>query len=365
MPCQDIRTLTVSFTSYPARIQYVPAMLSTLLNQTRPADRIVLYLSEDQFPERDAALPETLQNAQKEKQLQIRWVPGDLKPHKKYYYAFREFPEDIIVTVDDDVLYMPKLLEQLWEAHLQYPNAVVAGRSHLITLDKDGHPNPYARWIHCTQGFESGPSMQLFAVGIGGVLYDPKLFPSELYNEESIRSLCLEADDLWLKAMELIAGVPVVRASNPELIQNVPGSQKTALYLQNQNQNRNDFYLSAILSHLTELYGKDIFAEQLNSPKWPRLSDDTLYDYLNKDIRKTLIGVNTAFDQLQKTLIALKSKQQSTEEKLKKTEDALSRSNQRADDLEKNIQAIRTSFSYRLGNKLVKPFNKLRSLIRR
>lgn len=345
MDQQDMRKLTVSFTSYPARIRFVPAVLSCLLKQTRPADRIVLYLSEDQFPGKESDLPEELQKAKNENQLQIRWTHGDLKPHKKYIYAFREFPEDLIVTVDDDVLYAPQFLAHLWKAHLQHPEAVVAGRTHLITLDKDGRPNAYSNWIHCVQGFNAGPSMQLFAVGIGGILYDPKLFPQELYDEDKIRELCLEADDLWLKALELAAGVPVVRAGNPELVLTVAGSQETALYLQNQLQSRNDAFFSKVRSYVTELYGRDIVTEQLNNPAWPRLEDEpSLFEYLNSDRRRILTAANKTYGQLEKVREELRREKDKTK------------------GLENTVQALRNSLSYRLGSKLIAPFSKLRRL---
>lgn len=346
------RKLIVSFTSYPARICFVPAVLSCLLAQSRPADRIVLYLSEDQFPEKEKELPEELLKAAAQDQLLIRWVPGDLKPHKKYLYAFREYLNDIVVTVDDDVLYAPDLLENLWQAHLQYPRAVVAGRTHLITLDRHGEPERYSRWIHCTSGFESGPSMQLFAVGIGGVLYDPGRFPPELFSEESIRSLCLEADDLWLKAMELAAGIPVVRAPGPELIRLIPGSQDTALYLQNQNRDRNDLYMADIRAWVTRRFGEDVIRKQLNDPAWPRLTDqDSLYDYLNRDKRRMLIAVNTAYEQ--------------KNARLNRTKELLEKSEKRAADLENTVQELRNSLSYRLGNRLVTPFSRLRARLTR
>ena len=96
------RRLIVSLTSYPARIQYVPQVLDTLLAQTRPADEIVLYLSGDQFPGRESDLPEALRTAASGGKLRLRFVPGDLRPHKKYFYAFRDYPDAYIVTVDDD-----------------------------------------------------------------------------------------------------------------------------------------------------------------------------------------------------------------------------------------------------------------------
>ena len=348
MPHQDDRHLTVSFTSYPARIRFVPATLSTLLNQSRPADRIVLYLSEDHFPRKEADLPAELQSAQKENKLRIRWVSGDLKPHKKYIYAFREFPDDIIVTVDDDILYAPELLQQLWQAHLRYPDAVVAGRTHLITLDKDSRPNPYGRWIHCTQGFEAGPSMQLMAVGIAGVLYDPMLFPPELYDEESIKALCLEADDLWLKAFEVAAGIPVVRASNPELVRTIAESQDTALYLLNQNRNRNDTYFANIRSHIEKIYGKDIITERLSDPAWPRLEDEpSLFEFLNRDTRKILTAANSAY-----------CREKKAAESLLKAEETI-------ESLNSEITALRNSRSYRLGNRLMNPLSHLRAFFHR
>ena len=41
---------------------------------------------------------------QQKRGLTIRFCE-DLKAHKKYYYAFKEYPDDIVITVDDDVIY--------------------------------------------------------------------------------------------------------------------------------------------------------------------------------------------------------------------------------------------------------------------
>ena len=326
------RRLIVSLTSYPARIQYVPQVLDTLLAQTRPADEIVLYLSGDQFPGRESDLPEALRTAASGGKLRLRFVPGDLRPHKKYFYAFRDYPDAYIVTVDDDALYSPDLLRLLWKKHLRHPGAVVAGRTHLITLDPSGNPNPYACWIRRTLGFEEGLSMQLFAVGVGGVLYDPRLFPPELLDEQAIRSLCLSADDLWLKAMELAAGIPVVRAACPELLRTIPGTQETCLYSQNLGENRNDAMFSAIRDWVREHYGSDLIRERLNSADWPRITDDlSLYAYLNSDRQRLIDSFSTAGARMEKQLGSAREE----------------------------IVLLRKSRSYRLGNTLVAPFSRL------
>lgn len=335
----EARRLIVSLTSFPARIAFVPQVIDCLLAQTRPADEIVLYLSEDQFPARDTELPEALCEAASAGHLRIRWVSGDLKPHKKYIYAFREYSRDIVVTVDDDVLYDKKLLEHLWTTHLKYPDAVVAGRTHLITRDSQGQPRPYASWLRRVMGFEDGPSMQLFAVGIGGVLYDPEWFPEELYNERVIIDTCLLADDLWLKTMEAAAGIPVVRHSGGELIQVIPGSQETALFSANLKQNRNDEILDAIRHWTETYYGRDILTEQLDSDRWPRVTDmESLLDFVNQDKQRTLLSANSSLAKLRKIL-------DKKDNKIQK--------------LENDIRLIRDSSSYKLGNALLSPLNHL------
>ena len=296
---EENKKLIVSLTSYPARIEFVPETIGTLLNQTRPADQIVLYLSADQFPGREEDLPEALREGQRDEHVTLRWVSGDLKPHKKYFYAFREFPEDIVMTVDDDVCYPPELLEKFWETHLEYPGAVVGGRTHLITLNEEGEANPYSLWLQRTAGFAEGPSHQLLAVGVGGTLYDPSLFPKEMFDEEAIRETCLEADDLWLKAWELIAGIPVVHSTTPELVRFVPGSQTVSLYKKNINQNHNDIAIAAIREWVIRTFGRDVLKERLNDEAWPRFpAGDPMLLYLNLDRKRTLETVNDAYNRM-------------------------------------------------------------------
>ena len=342
--------LILSLTSYPARIRYVPQVLTSLLSQTHPADAVMLYLSEEQFPNREKELPPELQSASERKQVQIRWVNTDLKPHKKYIYAFREFPEDLVVTVDDDVLYEPAFLEILLKTHQEYPDAVVAGRTHLITLDDSGQPYPYRSWLRQTLGFEAGPSMQLFAVGIGGVLYHPRWFPAELYNEEIIRRTCLMADDLWLKTMELVAGIPVVYSPAGQYLRIIPGSQEVSLYQQNVYQDLNDESLSAIRAWADSYYGKDLLAEALSTTALPVIRDElSLLAYLNTERKALLKAMN---DTRRKLRVSEKEKSRQKEEI-----DRLGREKAAA---QQEAELLRASSSYRVGSTLLKPIHLLR-----
>ena len=334
------RRLIVSLTSYPARISFVPKVVESLLAQSRPADDVVLYLSGDQFPGRETDLPEALRDIASAGRLRLRWVDGDLKPHKKYIYAFREYPEDIVVTVDDDVVYDRFLLKRLWETHLKYPEAVVASRTHLIVLDPDGQPLPCSSWLIRTHGFKEGPSMQLFAIGIGGILYDPKLFPPELYNEQAIRETCLLTDDLWLKFMELAAGIPVVRCPGLEMVRTIPGSQEVSLCSVNVGERRNDEAFSAIRRWADGYYGRNVVRESLADGRWPRIAGEReLLDFCNRDRLRML-------DSVKHSVLSLESR--------------LAETRQKNDLLAEQLRLIRDSRSYKLANKLLFPLRLFR-----
>ena len=242
---QTNRRLIVSLTSYPARLGTLDQVLATIYAQTRKADEIVLWLAREQFPGLEQNLPEALLRLAEDKKLTIRWC-DDLKPHKKYFYALQEYREDLIVTIDDDLLYPEHMLENLYGSWLRHPGAVSAVRAHLMLVSEGGQIRPYNQWVKETDVCRDQPSMQLFATGGAGALYPPELFPAETFDKAAILENCLWADDLWLKAVELAADIPVVVAQPFEDLRYVPGTQEEGLYHQNEDENRNDTQLAAI-----------------------------------------------------------------------------------------------------------------------
>ena len=202
--------IIVSLTSYPKRIHIVHKVIDCMLQQTLKADMIILWLAENEFPGKESSLPKTLLE-QKNQGLTIRWCE-DLKPHKKYLYAMKQYPNDIIITVDDDVNYDKYLIERLFKMHIHFPEAVIAGKVHYITIESSGVIRPYNEWILTCNLIKGIPSMDLFAVGSGGILYPPYCMDSELLNKNKIIEYSLYVDDVWLKFMQILKGTPVVWA---------------------------------------------------------------------------------------------------------------------------------------------------------
>ena len=112
------KELIVSMTSHPARINNVALVVETIYKQTRLPDKVILWLGESRFPGKYADLPKELVKLATDKKLDVRWCDDvDLKPHTKYFYAFKEYPDALIITVDDDILYHPKLIENLYNSY--------------------------------------------------------------------------------------------------------------------------------------------------------------------------------------------------------------------------------------------------------
>lgn len=235
--------IIVSLTSFPARINTVWLTIESLMRQTLKPDVIILWLGEDQFTGIDS-LPKSLKKQQK-RGLTIEFCE-DIKPHKKYYYAFQKFRDDLIITVDDDIFYPNWMIEGLMELHEGFPTSICCNRAHLITFNEDGEPNSYDDWLSNPKQI-NGPTKALLPTGVGGVLYPPNSVDAEVFNKENIKNLCLFADDIWLKVMSLKKGTSVVKTENfPSRLFYVASTQKVALWKENVKKGKNDIQLNNI-----------------------------------------------------------------------------------------------------------------------
>lgn len=240
MGVSDKKRVIVSLTSYPKRIGCVRRVLETIYLQTMQPDKVVLWLAKEQFPNGEQELPGELYELVHSGKLEIRWC-DDLKPHKKYFYAFQEYPDDLVITIDDDVLYPSDMIETLYQSYLKHPNAVSAMRTHLMVYDRKMRFLPYKKWVRDYDECIGKASHQLFCTGCGGVLYPVHLFDRKVLDKRAIEENCLMADDIWLKLMELMSNVPVVLCSAYSELQMIDDSQEAALYF--SNETANDAYL--------------------------------------------------------------------------------------------------------------------------
>lgn len=244
--------IIVSLTSFPARIHNVWKTIATLKRQSISPTEIVLCLTEEEFPNGMDDIPYSLKK-QIDNIFKIVFVKNNLKPHNKYLYAFRKYPDIAIVTVDDDIFYDTKMLERLFSSSYTYPNCIICNRGLLISQDEE-----YSSWHSLRE--EYGPSSRICPTGVGGVLYPPHSYNNELFNESVIIKTCLNADDLWLSFMSRLNGKKIVKAKGFIEPIAINSSQKEALCKTNNGiENRNDVQIRQISNYALETYDVDFF----------------------------------------------------------------------------------------------------------
>lgn len=235
----------VSLTSYPKRIGTIHRTIETLLTQDFRPDMVVLWLAKDQFPNGEADLPRKLLNL-KAFGLMICWCE-DIRSYKKLIPALREYPEDVIVTADDDLFYRPDWLGRLFASYQTDSDAVHCHFANDIRV-LNGQIGRYSEWLFCG---ECGPkSFRKALLGGAGGLYPPHILAEDVMRSDLFMKLAPCADDLWFWAMAVLNNKKVKLIDNAFRRFECDYAADNSEALQNHNlgpASMNDSQLSSIL----------------------------------------------------------------------------------------------------------------------
>lgn len=195
-------------TSFPPAIPYAEQAIRSILEGSVLPDKVVLYLTFSQFA--DTEIPESLRELARENPVfEIRNYDHDIRSYRKLIPALIDFPDAIIVTVDDDVAYHRDMVRDLLDMHRQYPDAILAHRAKRIKPGK-----PYREWkkyrwydfvfkrIH--RGYLN------LQTGVGGVLYPPHSLREDMLDKDVFTKLAPSTDDIWFWAAAVAKGFPVI-----------------------------------------------------------------------------------------------------------------------------------------------------------
>lgn len=193
--------VVVSLTSYGRRVsKVVPYAVISLLRQTCKPDVIVLWLDSDQW--NDDNLPPRLACLRK-KGLTIRYCPDRIKSYTKLIPSLKAYPDDIIITVDDDTFYRSDIIEMLVLSHKEDTQAIHALKGHKVVFSSNGRFVSYNEWEKDVYGTTGN---NLFLLGYGAVLYKKSLLYDDIFRDDIYMKLCPNADDIWFFFMETLQG---------------------------------------------------------------------------------------------------------------------------------------------------------------
>ncbi|MCR4585254.1 MAG: glycosyltransferase [Lachnospiraceae bacterium] len=233
----------VSLTSTKSRLEHIFPTLASLVSQSRKPDLIVLWLGKGEAY--------SVQLIKKIRAMGIRIkFREDLGPHTKYYHAFREYKNDLIITVDDDIIYHENMTEELYRTYLKNKNCVIARRVNKMRFDHNRKLLKYTDWIWEYRDAKEA-AFDLLATGVGGVLYPPELISEIQRDDKAFLKACPMADDIWLKFCELSKDIKVCAVEASAYYLDVINSktQKISLSSVNVDRGKNDEQIKACIEY--------------------------------------------------------------------------------------------------------------------
>ena len=285
--------LIVSLTSYPERMYDIHYCLYSLLTQTTKPDKLILWLAEEEFPNKEKDIPKKVLYF-KNYGLEIKWCKN-IKSYKKLIPALKEFPNDVIVTADDDIFYPENWLEKLYNAYLDDSGYIYCHNAHKITFEGK-NIKAYTNWQRSID--DNTADYINVAVGCGGILYPPHSLHPDVFEEKTFMWLAPNADDIWFWAMAVLNNtkIKVVKFPINKIIYTNPKREmglttEHTLYHVNM-KGGNDLQLKNVINtypeikdklrdyhYVFELYNDDIYNYVLF------LDHKFAYDYVTKQVK--------------------------------------------------------------------------------
>ncbi|MDE6694564.1 MAG: hypothetical protein K2J57_01875, partial [Bacteroidales bacterium] len=175
----------------------------------------------------------------------------DIRSYTKLIPTLKIAPKDVIVTVDDDVIYSRNLLCTLNKEHEKSPTSICCTHAVYPALSDEGTLTPYKTW-EIVRNAKKDPQKLLFPVGVGGILYPPQSLHEDVFCQDCFMDICPLADDIWFWAMARKKGTEhrltdrkTKQYSFDDLFQFF--HKGSHLSQQNRKQNMNDVQLCAVL----------------------------------------------------------------------------------------------------------------------
>ena len=90
----------------------------------------------------------------------VKFNKENLKCHNKYFYAFKDYPEKTIITIDDDLQYNHRSISGLIKKNKEYPKCITYNLGSFVIKNR-----PFKSWpdaiCQCT------PHIDIYPLGVG------------------------------------------------------------------------------------------------------------------------------------------------------------------------------------------------------
>ena len=159
-----------SLTTLKGRDCFAYKTINSLINQTIKPDLIILY-----YQGEESEIDQKISDINCD-YFSIRYLSSKYKSYSKFYYALKDYPNDIIILCDDDIVYNIDYIKNLYEFHLKHNDIIICNAYHEIICNNNSY-------IHngCTK------SNYIISNSIKPLSGWGTLIPSNYYNIDDIK----------------------------------------------------------------------------------------------------------------------------------------------------------------------------------
>lgn len=251
------KDIIVSLTTHGKRLtESAPYGIYSLFTQTVLPNRIVINVNKDVWNEEN--LPPLIKRLMKSG-LEVNFCK-DIRSHTKFIPALKLYPNNPIITVDDDMCYEEHLIEELIAAYNNSDKKTIFCRQGIFPKKRNGKYLPYIQWDDSINIMNESINQMAQCVspyGVYGVIYPPHVFSEEIFKDEIFLKLAPHTDDIWFWLMEvrenikaqLVLNSQTSKDYNVSLLEYLQENESSALYFQNCLNGRNDKEMYALLDY--------------------------------------------------------------------------------------------------------------------
>ena len=180
--------IIVNITTWKKREHCLYKMLSNLKKQTLKANKIILWLSEEEYDKTKLSL--NIQKCVNDNLItDIQWVKKNTKGHKRYE-CFKYYNDCYNILLDDDILYKPTFIKELINESKKNQNCITVYSSYGVEYSG----------VHITRTqYYKEPSHKNNFIA-GRCCFPPYIFPLDAYNDEELRNeYVINCDESWYR----------------------------------------------------------------------------------------------------------------------------------------------------------------------
>lgn len=246
--------------------------LPSLLNQSYPYDKLVINVDDDLSNE-ECEWYENLKEL--DSRIEINKAEAKWRSCNKLLPTLKLYPDDIVITVDDDIFYPKNCIMQLVMEHVKHPECVIAHEINPIIMT-----DSYVTYLNSYD-------VMMKQVEWGKYLSNCALFPphtfdnTDLYDYDKMIT-CTQGthDELWFWIQSTInkvqtVGLNYVRTFEPEVVEQYADGEYRLSLTNNTNEKINEY-----MKTINEIYGQKLLEAIKSKPVVFTITQDNIYSFL-------------------------------------------------------------------------------------